>query len=84
MFPPSPVQTITTESFASKSPEGFAYLQKRSFTNAQMNKLLVWIEENQADGETAGIYFLKNNEATWSKWISGDAAAKVKKAITAL
>ncbi len=84
MFPPSPVQTITTESFASKSPEGFAYLQKRSFTNAQMNKLLVWIEENQADGETAGIHFLKNNEATWSKWISGDAAAKVKKAIAAL
>ena len=56
MYPPSPVHTVTTEGFASKSPEGYAYLGKRAFTNANMNKLLVWIEANQADGETAAAY----------------------------
>ena len=84
MYPPSPVHTVTTEGFASKSPEGYAYLGKRAFTNANMNKLLVWIEANQADGETAAAYFLKNHEAMWTPWVSTDVAAKVKKAVASM
>ena len=81
MYPPSPVNTVTTESFASKAADGYDYLTKRSFTNADMNKLLVWIEDNQADGETAATYFLKNHEAMWTPWVSADVAARVKAAI---
>ena len=81
MYPPSPVQTVTTASFAGKSPEAYAYLGKRAFTNAVMNKLLVWIDKNQADGDTAAIYFLNNHEAKWTPWVSAGVAAKVKKAV---
>jgi len=84
MYPSSPVNTVTTESFAGKAPEAYDYLTKRSYTNADMNKLLVWIEDNQADGETAAVYFLKNHAAMWTPWVSADVAAKVKAAVSSM
>jgi len=84
MYPPSLVETVTTESFASRAPEAFAYLGKRGFKNAHMNELLAWMEENQADGNIAMEHFLKNNEATWLPWVSAEVAGKVKKALADL
>ncbi|HEY9078497.1 ABC transporter substrate-binding protein [Magnetovibrio sp.] len=82
MYPSSPVNTVTTESFAEKSPEAYAFLTKRAFTNAAMNELLVWVEDNQADGETSAVYFLKNHPAQWTPWVSKAVAAKVKAAVS--
>lgn len=84
MYPPSLVETITTETFAARAPEAFAYLAKRGFKNAQMNELLAWMEDNQADGAVAMEYFLKNFESTWTPWVSAEVAAKVKKALAEL
>ncbi|WP_426415165.1 ABC transporter substrate-binding protein [Aestuariirhabdus sp. LZHN29] len=81
MYPPSPVHTVTTESFAATAPQAYAYLGKRAFRNAQMNELLAWMEDNQADGEIAGAHFLKEYEATWASWVSADVASKVKAAL---
>jgi glycine betaine/proline transport system substrate-binding protein len=84
MYPPSPVHTVTTESFAAKAPQAYAYLSRRSFTNAEMNDLLAWMEDNQADGEVAMEHFLKNNADRWSGWVSKEVAAKVQKALDRL
>jgi glycine betaine/proline transport system substrate-binding protein len=84
MYPSSPVQTVTTESFAAKASGAYTYLTKRAFTNADMNGLLVWIDKNQADGETAAVHFLKTREAQWTAWLPVDAAAKVKKAVAGM
>lgn len=84
MYPRSPVQTVTTERFAGKAPDAYAYLSKRAFTNAAMNKQLVWIQKNQADGETAAIHFLKTEEVLWTRWVSTVVAAKVKKAVAGM
>jgi glycine betaine/proline transport system substrate-binding protein len=81
MYPPSPVHTITTESFASKSPEAYDYIATRSFTNDQMNTLLAWMEDNQADGEFAAYHFLENYESVWTPWVSDDVAAKIRSAL---
>jgi len=81
MYPPSPVHSVTTESFASRSPEAYGYIGKRSFKNAQMNEVLAWMEDNQADGEYAAEYFLNNYENIWTKWVSSSVAAKVKSAL---
>ncbi|MEH6576413.1 MAG: ABC transporter substrate-binding protein [Amphritea sp.] len=81
MYPPSIVQTVTTEGFASKSPAAYDYLSKRSFTNAQMNDLLAWMEDNQADGDVAMEHFLENYESTWAAWVSADVAEKIKQAL---
>ena len=78
MWPPSPVQTMTTEDFATREPGAYDYFTKRSFTNNKMNVLLAWMEFNQADGEIAAEYFLKNNEEMWTTWVSADVASKIK------
>jgi len=84
MYPPSPVHTITTEAFASKAPAAYEYLAKRSFTNANMNALLAWMEDNQADGDIAMEHFMKTSEATWTTWVPADVAEKIKKALANL
>ncbi|MEO9274007.1 ABC transporter substrate-binding protein [Marinomonas sp. 5E14-1] len=81
MYPPAPVDTVTTEALATEKPEIYDYLTKRSFTNAKMNALLAWMESNQAQGDYAAEYFLKNNEAMWTTWVSADAAKKIKAAL---
>jgi glycine betaine/proline transport system substrate-binding protein len=81
MWPPSAAQAVTTASFAERAPEAFAYISKRSYTNAKMNKLLAWMEENQADGATAAAYFLETDEATWSAWVAPEVAERVKAAL---
>ncbi|WP_434362677.1 ABC transporter substrate-binding protein [Parasalinivibrio latis] len=81
MYPPSAVDTMITESFAQRAPAAVDYLSKRSFTNAQMNSLLAWMEDNQADGEIAGEHFLANFPEIWTQWVSEDVAKKVKNAL---
>ena len=46
-----------------------------------LNKVLAWKADEQADGETAAIYFLQNFEDRWSSWLDPDQAAKVKAAV---
>ncbi len=81
MYPPSQVDTVTTESFAKRAPEAFAYLGQRGFKNAQMNELLAWMEDNQADGAVAMEHFLNKYESTWTPWVSAEVAGKVRKAL---
>ncbi len=81
MYPPSAVHTITTESFASTSPVAYEYISNRSFTNSQMNELLAWMQDNQADGEFGAYHFLENYESTWTQWVSKDVAKKIKNAL---
>ncbi|CCQ73283.1 ABC transporter substrate-binding protein [Magnetospira sp. QH-2] len=81
MWPPSPVVTVTVTGFAAKSPEAFAYLGKRAFTNVKMNTLLAWMEDEQADGDVAAEHFLKSDPDTWKAWVPADVAAKIRKAL---
>ncbi len=80
MYPPAPVHTLTMEEFAGRLPAAFAYLSKRSFTNDEMNTLLAWMEEDQADGDAAMERFLKNYEVRWTPGLDADTAAKVEDA----
>ncbi len=84
MYPPSPVHTVTTERFAARAPEAYAYLTRRSFTNRQMNELLAWMEDNQADGEAAMEHFLTRYPDTWTPWVSPAVAERVRKALSRL
>lgn len=84
MYPPSVVDTITTGEFAARAPQAYAYLGKRAFKNAQMNRLLAWMEDNQADGDVAMEHFLNNYQSTWTPWVSSEVAGKVKQALSNL
>ena len=77
MYPKSEVNTMVTSEFAPKNPEIMAYLNKRGFGNSDMNKLLAWMEEEQANAEEAMFYFLETHPETWKAWLPADVAEKV-------
>ncbi|MBJ7551399.1 ABC transporter substrate-binding protein [Marinomonas ostreistagni] len=81
MYPPSPVYTVTTSEFASRAPEAYSYIESRSFTNDEMNGLLAWMEDNQADGAYAAENFMFEHEDIWSQWVSADVKAKLMTAL---
>ncbi len=84
MYPSSPVKTVVVQSFVERVPDGAAYLSKRSYSNDLMNGLLAWVDDNQADGETAAVHFLTTHADVWQGWVPSDVAAKVKTAIANL
>ena len=84
MYPPALAQSVTTENFASKSPAVYEYINKRTVTNADMNRLLAWMEDNQADGMMSAEYFLTNYQPLWTTWVPATVANKVNKALEEL
>ena len=84
MYPPSPVNTLVTETFASHSENIMAYFNQRAFSNQQMNQLLAWMEENQADGEMAMEHFLREYPDTWKKWLTETQATRIHQALSRL
>lgn len=77
----SVVMTVTSSSFAKKSPEAFTYLSKRSWPNKVVNALLAFMDEEQAGGEEGAEKFLKENEKIWREWVPAEIAEKVKTAL---
>ena len=77
----SEVFTVVTPRVAELSDGIVDYLKTRSWSNETVNKLLAWKEDNQATGEDTALYFLENNEAVWSDWVSAETAEKIKAAL---
>lgn len=81
-WPKDSVETLVTTKFAERAGAPVMdYFKTRSWSNATVNKLLAWMTDNQATGEEAASYFLKNNEDLWVQWVSPEAAEKVKSAL---
>jgi glycine betaine/proline transport system substrate-binding protein len=58
-----------------------SYLNKRSWSNATVNALMAWMTDNQATGDDGAKHFLKTHPELWTKWVSDDAAKKIKAAL---
>jgi glycine betaine/proline transport system substrate-binding protein len=57
------------------------YLGKRSWTQAEVGKVMLWMTDNQANGEDGAKWFIKNMPEVWTKWVPADVAEKVKAAL---
>jgi len=57
------------------------YFKKRCFTNATLNQMLVWMDDNQATGEQGAVHFLKTYDAEWMDWVSPEIAEKIKSSL---
>ena len=77
----SEVETVITKKFMSKGGPAVKYLKTRVYPGALMNSMLAYMKNNQADGKTAALKFLKENENVWGKWVSPAEASKIKSGI---
>ncbi|KQS67941.1 ABC transporter substrate-binding protein [Rhizobium sp. Leaf371] len=81
-WPVDTIVTLVAKPFSEKAgPEVMAYLEKRSWSNETIGKLMAWMTDNQASGEDGAKHFLKENKDIWTKWVSADAAAKIEAAL---
>lgn len=77
-YPADVVVTLVAKPFADRAgPDVIKYLNTRSWSNDTINKLMAWATANQATGEDAARYFLKQRKDIWSKWVSPAAAEKI-------
>ena len=75
----SEVHTVVTNDFAENAgSEVMEYLKNRVFPGDIMNGMLVYMDENQAEGADAAEEFLRLHGDVWESWVSSDAAMKVK------
>ena len=75
----SEVHTVVTNDFAENAgSEVMEYLKNRVFPGDIMNAMLVYMDENQAEGADAAEEFLRLHGDVWNSWVSSDAAMKVK------
>ena len=74
--------TLASRDFAKRDdiPDVKDYLSKRSWTQAEVGKVMLWMTENQANGADGAKWFVKNMPEVWSKWVPADVAEKVKSA----
>lgn len=78
-WPVDRVVTLVAKSFSERvDPSVLDYLGKRSWSNETVNDLMAWMTENQAPGEDAAKHFLETNGSVWEKWVTPEAAAKIK------
>lgn len=54
------------------------FLEKRSFSNDTLNKILAWKEAEQAEADETAEYFIQNYKSEWSKWVSSSVKAKIE------
>ena len=75
----SEVHTVVTADFAKNAGDDvMAYFKNRVFPGDVMNGMLVYMDENQADGADAAAEFLKVHADVWKPWVPAEVAAKVK------
>ena len=77
----SEVVTIITDKLKMESSSVVEYLNKRVFPGEVMNGMLVYMQENQAEGADAAREFLKVHEEVWTQWVTPDVITKVKSAL---
>ncbi len=77
----SEVVSLAQVDFAERAPAVAEYVKARTFDAELLNKYLTYMADNQASGEEAAEEFMLNEEATWSKWVSEEAAANIRKAL---
>ena len=78
-FPPAPVLNAVTADLAKREPEVFKFIQKMSFTNDIISKMLAWKEANNASASAAAAWILTNHKNVVLSWVNEDAKAKLKK-----
>jgi len=80
-FPVSEIKTVVATKFANTNPAPMEYLKSRVWTPEAFGAVLTYMEKEQANGQAAAVWFLKNHEKTWSEWVPANIAAKVKAAL---
>ena len=78
----SEVYSVVTDNFKkSAGADAMKYMKSRIYPGEVMNSMLVYMTENQAEGEDAALEFMNKHESVWSKWVPSSVVKKIKAGI---
>ncbi len=78
----SVVNTVVTDKFKKNAGKHvMKFLSKRTYPGEVMNAMLVYMQDEQAEGADAAIHFLKNHEDVWTAWLGDAVGNKVRQGI---
>jgi glycine betaine/proline transport system substrate-binding protein len=80
-FPPVRVLIIANSQFVKENPDIADFLRNYSTTLEQNNKALAFMFESNATTQQAAIWFLKEYEEIWTKWLPAGTAEKILAAL---
>nr|CAD6603637.1 ABC transporter substrate-binding protein [Rhizobium sp. Khangiran2] len=80
-YPTSQAFTLVTQEFTEKAAPAMDYIRTRQWSNATINGILAWQEENRASNRETAEHFLKTHEDVWSRWVLPVVQERVKTAL---
>lgn len=79
---PAKEATVISNRFAERiDPAVRDYLSTRSWTQAEVGEIMLWMTENQANGEDGARWFFENKPEIWTRWVPAEVAEKIKGAL---
>lgn len=79
---PAVEATVASKRFIDRmDPAVKDYLSHRSWTQAEIGKIMLWMTENQANGEDGAKWFFENMPDVWTQWVPADVAEKIRAAL---
>ena len=67
-----------TDNFMNNSGVASDFIKNRTYPGEIMNQMLVFMTDQKATGKDAAFEFLQKHENVWGKWVSDEAAKKIK------
>lgn len=83
-FPENPAYIAANAKLPEKAPIIVDFLSRYETSSEITGDILLYMEENDKTPEEAALWFLKNEESIWSKWMTEEIAEKVKAALEAI
>jgi len=80
-YPSNNVNVAVNAAFAKDNPEVVAFLDNFTTRTEQHNVVLAYMQDNGASTEEAAMFFLREYEDWWTKWVPADIATAVKAAL---
>ncbi|VEF48081.1 glycine betaine ABC transporter substrate-binding protein [Bacillus freudenreichii] len=80
-FPPNDVIIAVHKDLPEQAPEAVEFLENYETSSALTEEALQYMEDEGTSAEEAALWWMKEHEDIWSKWIPEDKAQKVKEAL---
>lgn len=63
---------------ADEAPNVAEYFSKVAMSNDEINALLAWADDNDADAEATAVHFLETQEDMWTTWVPEGVAENIR------
>ena len=80
-FPGVKVTVAVNKGVIENAPEVVEFLKNYETSSELTNKMLAYMQENDAEADETAKWFLQEYEDLWTKWLPEDIAGKVQEAL---